>query len=228
MKTKYLNLIVLSAAVLFAGCQTTKPDNKPKYLQDRNVNYEERLVNWMQGSFSSRAQSEKNEAYFDIHLNMVRIWSQRDDGYWLYVEQAAAGYLDKPYRQRIYHVSSFELDESADQLAPFIQYASVVYEMEDAMAFAGAYANPEAFNVIKPENLVKRVGCTVILKLQKDGSFAGSTHRKNCLSSLRGATYATSVVRINKNSIESWDQGFNDADEQVWGATEGPYIFVRQ
>jgi len=32
---------------------------------------------------------------------MVQIWEERTDGYWLYVEQAIAGYQDKPYRQRI-------------------------------------------------------------------------------------------------------------------------------
>jgi hypothetical protein len=26
----------------------------------------------------------------------------------------------------------------------------------------------------------------------------------------------------------SWDQGFNDKKEQVWGATKGGYAFIKQ
>ena len=209
MKTKHLGLVVLLAVMLLSGCQKTKPDNDLV-----------RLLDWMQGSFSSQAQSLENKAYFDIRLNMVKIWPQRSDGHWLYVEQAAANYLDKPYRQRIYHVYKHPEKPS--------HYASAVYEMPDAMSFAGAYANPEAFNAITAEDLIERIGCTVYLDVQADGSFSGSTPGKECLSSLRGASYATSIVRIDDAGIESWDQGFNSEDEQVWGAIEGPYVFMRQ
>ncbi|MGB0932242.1 MAG: CpcT/CpeT family chromophore lyase, partial [Chitinophagales bacterium] len=51
------------------------------------------------------------------------------------------------------------------------------------------------------------------------------TKEKECGSTLRGATYATSKVNIYKDRLESWDQGFNDQDSQVWGAVKGPYIF---
>jgi len=42
----------------------------------------------------------------DIRLGVARIWKARTDGIWLYVEQAAAESLDKPYRQRVYHLRS--------------------------------------------------------------------------------------------------------------------------
>ena len=58
------------------------------------------LVDWMTGSFSSQAQSLEDEEYFDIRLEMVAIWPMRSDGLWLYVEQASASALDRPYRQR--------------------------------------------------------------------------------------------------------------------------------
>ena len=70
-----------------------------------------------------------------------------------------------------------------------------------------------------------RQGCEVVLSRNADGSYEGSTIDKNCKSTLRGASYATSKVRVEKGMITSWDQGFDDKDEQVWGATEGPYIF---
>ena len=63
------------------------------------------LVEWMTGSFSSQAQAQADERYYDIRLEMVPIWTDRDDGRWLYVEQAAASALERPYRQRIYRVA---------------------------------------------------------------------------------------------------------------------------
>jgi hypothetical protein len=42
---------------------------------------------------------------------------------------------------------------------------------------------------------------------------------------LRGASYATSKVTIEEGLIISWDQGFNEEDEQVWGAVKGGYEF---
>lgn len=45
------------------------------------------LASWMTGSFSSGAQAAADSSYFDVRLQMVRIWPHRNDGYWLYVEQ---------------------------------------------------------------------------------------------------------------------------------------------
>ena len=59
-------------------------------------------------------------------------------------------------------------------------------------------------------------------------AFSGSTPGKQCLSSLRGATYATSKVTVGKKGIISWDQGWDAMDKQVWGAKKGGYDFVKK
>jgi CpeT protein len=59
--------------------------------------------------------------------------------------------------------------------------------------------------------------CTIFLK--KDGSLSGSTQGLGCESTLRGAKYASS--KATKTELRSWDQGFNEKGEQVWGATKG-------
>ncbi|WP_337872991.1 CpcT/CpeT family chromophore lyase, partial [Ignavibacterium sp.] len=48
------------------------------------------LVSWMTGSFNSEEQSKNDSDYYNISLEMHRIWENRNDGYWLYVEQAVA------------------------------------------------------------------------------------------------------------------------------------------
>ena len=65
------------------------------------------LTDFMVGSFSSAKQAEKDpENFRDIRLEMARIWPDRDDGVWLYVEQAVATSLARPYRQRVYRLTA--------------------------------------------------------------------------------------------------------------------------
>lgn len=71
------------------------------------------------------------------------------------------------------------------------------------------------------------MGCEVIIKRLDANTFIGSTVEKNCSSNLRGASYTTTEVTISKNTLLSWDRGYNDKDEQVWGAVKGGYKFKR-
>ena len=175
------------------------------------------LVRWMTGSFSSALQAEADERYRDIRLEMVPIWRDRDDGTWLYVGQAAAAALDRPYRQRVYRVT--EPEEG--------RFTSEVFVLPDPAALAGAFRDPARLDALGPGDLSLREGCTVALRREEDGTFAGSTVGEACPSSLRGATYATSIVTVGPEGIESWDRGFDADGNQVWGAEAGPYSFQR-
>lgn len=175
------------------------------------------LSDWMQGSFSSAEQARSDSNYYDIRLEVVRIWPQRNDGVWLYVEQAAAANLQKPYRQRVYH-----LTEEGDGI-----FSSKVYALKNPLRFAGQYDHPQPLAAISPDSLIDRVGCTVYLKEKTADSYSGRTDGKKCQSNLRGATYATSIVSVFADRLESWDQGFDVNDKQVWGATKGAYVFRR-
>ncbi len=50
----------------------------------------EALATTMVGSYTSAAQATEDTSYFNIELEMVRIWPKRKDGAWFYVEQAAS------------------------------------------------------------------------------------------------------------------------------------------
>ena len=175
-----------------------------------------RLADWMTGAFSSQAQSQADPGYFDIRLFVVQIWPDLPNGYWLYVEQAAADRLEQPYRQRIYHLTRLDGE----------RFKSAIYSLPgDPLEHAGAWVAESPLPGLKPEQLEKRRGCAVILKKMDMHAFKGSTHEQECKSSLRGASYATSEVEITINRMTSWDRGFDSNDNQVWGATQGPYIF---
>jgi glycosidase len=195
---------------VYAGSTVDPPTDTGKIQSDLD-----QLLEFMTGSFSSRAQAEADTNYLDIRLEMVQVWKNRTDGYWLYVEQAVATHKDRPYRQRIYHLS--------DQADASIR--SEVYSIPDPLRFAGAYNEPRLLIALTPDSLQVRRGCAVILRRRGPDVFAGSTVDRDCVSELRGATYATSEVRITPQELTSWDRGYDLEDRQVWGAVEGGYVF---
>jgi len=177
-----------------------------------------RVASMMEGRFSSEAQSLTDPEILHISLRMVKIWSERTDGIWLYVEQALASAEDKPYRQRIYHV--YLQDEYT--------IVSKVYELSNPQQFAGAWRNTSKINDLDISSLIDRQGCSIYLRKERRNKFSGSTPGKECLSVLRGASYATSEVVITPRRLISWDRGWNDRDEQVWGSVGSGYIFDKK
>ncbi len=173
------------------------------------------LFEMMSGKFSSEAQSKADTSYFNISLKMHPIWQSRTDGHWFYVEQAMATKLDKPYRQRVYHLYLYN-----DK-----KIASSVFEIPNPAAYVGSCEKDNPLSNLTPDSLISREGCTIFLEKMNTEVFSGSTPQKQCKSSLRGAAYATSEVTITSGLIISWDRGWDDKDKQVWGAEKGGYEF---
>jgi len=178
------------------------------------------LQAWMCGAFSSSAQAAADSDYFHIRLHMSPVWEERGDGPWLYVEQAVAASADRPYRQRVYRLR---------ETGPG-RYVSEVFELpEPVTRFVGAWRDAGSLAAITPDSLAQRRGCAVLLTwLEKEQVYSGATLEDNCASSLRGAAYATSQVRIGAEGLVSWDRGYDDHGLQVWGAVKGGYEFRRE
>ncbi len=171
------------------------------------------------GSYHNQAQAKADSSFFEIHLQMKPIWKKKNIGYWLYVEQAMSTALDKPYRQRVYHVFSRANGE----------VVSEVYGLNNPLRFAGAYTQEDPLAGLTPDSLLPRTGCEVILTKTKTG-YAGATGAQSCPSDLRGAKYASSEVTLEPKQLRSWDRGYDASGKQVWGAVKGGYVFdkVRQ
>jgi hypothetical protein len=185
------------------------------------------LASLMQGSFSSEEQSKQAPEFFDIRLKMCRIWQdQPGEGIWLYVEQAAATSVEKPYRQRIYHLSS--MTYAGGDGKPVTACVSEVWMLPgDPLVFAGGCDDPSKLASLKPEQLSRKDGCEVVLLSKDGGVFEGGTIGQECPSDLKGATHATSTVRVDAEGLETWDRGFDREGHQVWGSVKGPYRFRR-
>lgn len=202
-------IALLLALLPLAGCSTNS-----------NVDL---ARDYLVGSYDSSAQAAADPEYRTILLHMAPCWPDRADGPWLYVEQAMAEKPEAPYRQRVYRLSAVEGGK----------VRSDVYELpgspEDVIRnFAGEWKKPAPLEASTPDTLVERAGCSILLERQPDGSFSGSTTSGSCPSTLRGATYATSEVVLTPLMLRSWDRGFDAQGKQVWGATKGAYIFVKQ
>lgn len=199
----------LLLVLLLVGCKAGQSASRKGSLEE--------LYAYMKGNYDSRLQASADSSYLEISLKMQAIWLQRP-GKWLYVEQALYNAQDRPYRQRIYQLEA----------GPKGTFMSRVYELPNPSAYVGGAENPAVFEALSPQDLLEREGCAVILQKDESGVYRGSTKDKDCPSSLRGASYATSRVSVHATFIQSWDQGFDAADEQVWGATEGGYMFLKQ
>lgn len=196
-----------SAAPVAAADETTAPEPFAADVDE--------LWGLMQGSFSSRAQAQADPEYFDIRLHMMPIWTDREDARWLYVEQAVAVAPAEPYRQRVYRVATGE-DGTI---------VSAVYTIEQPLRFALAWQDPSKLDALTMDDITRKDGCEVVLRKQAAGTYAGATGERSCPSDLRGASFATSEVVISEQGVDSWDRGYDDAGQQVWGAREGGYEF---
>jgi CpeT protein len=176
------------------------------------------LKSRMEGFFTSELQAKVDTNYFNIHLHMAHIWQRSEDGYWLYVEQAIASNLKNPYRQRIYHL--YRQDD--------FTLVSRAFELSEPFRFVGAYDNPDLLKGLTKDSLIDRKGCAIYLQKNGEGNFIGSTSDNQCVSSLRGATYATSQVTVYEDKLISWDRGWDKDAKQVWGAEKGGYQFIKQ
>lgn len=174
------------------------------------------LMQLLTGSFASEVQAAGDEQATTITLHMYPIWPRR--GNWLYMEQTRSSHPDQPYRQRIYR-----LEQVAEG-----KFRRLVYDLPQPEKYAGAWQAPQRLAQLSPLELKIRAGCDVYLEKTGRRRFEGGTRGRSCASDRRGDSYATSSLIISPDRIVRWVRGFDAQGQQVWGATEGGYVFRRE
>lgn len=206
----FLLLIALPLLLMSCGLDTESSSAKKPSVDVKM------LVDYMKGYYSSEAQSMRDTNYLNILLAMEPIWTDRTDGPWIYVEQTASSTPKKPYRQRVYHLE--QVDDST--------FTSTIYKLKSDSLYIGGHRNTAVFNSLSPDGLELLDGCALSLHYA-DGVFSGSTDGRACTNTWGAAQYATSEATLYPDSLISWDRGYNDSGEQVWGAETGGYHFVK-
>ncbi len=223
---RHANRLAPALLALAAGCATPRPAAPPttqpapsrRLAASATDGGAERLARLLAGTFDSSDQAARDGEYRTIHLAICPVEAPELGARVLYVEQAVAGALDRPYRQRLYVV-----EPGADAA----EARSRVFELRAPAAATGTCARPLArFTAAEVE---ERAGCAVTLRWDAEGArFQGATAGRGCTSKLRGAAYATSEVTLDAARLVSWDRGYDSTGRQVWGADRGPYEFVRR
>lgn len=179
------------------------------------------VVQRLAGAMNSSRQSLEDSRYFDVSLvhcpiSVADAPPERARQRFLYVQQAISLTADKPYRVRFMSVAP---DPDAKAVT------TRIYEPVDSAAWVGLCSKPEAERQV-PFTAIGKQLCQTWL--QREGElYVGGTRAGGCPNTHRGASYTTTQVRLGPTWMESWDRGYNAADEQVWGAVAGPYRFER-
>lgn len=202
MRFSLLIIVCLFAATRFTAAEPTALD---------------RLAACLAGAFSSADQARGDRNFRDLTLHVAPIWTDRNDGPWLYAEQALTDAPDHPYRQRIYQLAA-RADGALE---------CRVFDLPDPIGATGAWKEPARLARLKPADLATHDGCTLVLRVQPDGSFKGGTGGKGCASTLQGASYATTEATITAKETALWERGYNASGTQVWGSVHGGYAFKR-
>ena len=194
---------------------------KPSVVPSANERYIRQIGGMLEGNYNSAEQASLDKEYLDVRLHIVRIWKDRleSGGLYYYVEQATANALQKPYRQRVYHLHSRHEDGKIE---------CSVYELATPQRLAGQWKDKLPLAKLTPDSLIAREGCGVIIQKDKALGFVGATNGKTCASSQRGATYTTTEMIISPKQLIVWDRGYSAKDEQVWGAKFSGYIFKKE
>ena len=213
--------LLLCLTVLLSACiETTDPDNDNSPAEEVPSTLTlDRLEAFLTGRFDSSLQSVEQPQYYPIQLLTCAVEAPELGGRVLYVEQASMDSLNAPYRQRLYVLEADEDMETA---------TTTVYSMVEPGDWIGLCDEADVVTIDAAEVEV-REGCGVQLLWDGDtGSFEGGTVGEACSSTLGGASYATSEVWMAQDYLYSWDRGFDANGFQAWGATDGPYEFLRQ
>lgn len=190
-------------------------------LADEHRDYHAELLALSLGSFTSFEQSARDDRYGVVESEIVRIWPDREDGYWFYQEQAFLGQTpddidmaakNKPYLVRVTH--SAEIEPGVVQRTP--------HKVKKPDAVLGAWRNETPLSGLSPDDL-EPVECSLIVTRIAENYWTSKSER--CPNAHRGASYALSLGVTHEGGYANWDRGFTDEGEHVWGPSSGGYIF---
>jgi hypothetical protein len=179
----------------------------------------DRLARYLTGAFDTTALAARDPDFEAVLFTACPVRAPELGPRALYVEQALVATPERPYRQRLYVIEPGP--------GPGAGARSRVFEFREPGAFVGLCARGAGAPAIAGGAVEEKPGCGVDLAWSGE-RFVGATAGTSCANARKGARYATSEVALDATTFSSWDRGFDADGRQVWGATSGPYVFVRK
>lgn len=179
----------------------------------------EELANTLIGSFSTIEQS-RIEGWGYVESELVRIWPHREDGIWLYQENAFLGSspedFDPEIKQRPYFQRIVRLVEVSST-----EVIRTIYTLTDPASVVGAFADPSRV----AEEQLGDVSCSGPVMRIAHGYW--QSNFDTCPSGLRGAVRTHSRSIHTPHGFANWDRGFDAEGTLIWGPARGGYVFDR-
>lgn len=187
----------------------------------------EHYKNSIQGRFSSYPQTLVDTTKSDVLIRTKYLYQK--NGYDYFYTQQGEWFKETfyPYRQRIYKTKN-----EGTHILLEIHTINVPYTILTDTPKQHPTFQMDTSLLDNPNILIeKKPGCDIhIVKVwEKDGTpiLYGSTNENDCVATFNGSTYTQVNFLILPNSLISWERGYNDKNEQVWGPKESPYLFMK-
>ena len=215
MRSRATQLIGLASLTGMGSCGVETSSNTAPPPIPAQV---DRLAAWMTGSFEASPPLKVDPGFQDLHINACRIWPERLDGRWIYLEQAKKAAVDVPQRQQIL---CLKVDDQGWLISELFAFPAGM--APDAQA----WKDPSSLNRIDPALLSPLEGCTVFF--DDDGrEFKGGTRGRGCEGDAGDGTYATTELMVEATSFSRWDRTYDEQGRQVSGPRSGPIVFIRR
>lgn len=174
--------------------------------------------------FSKDQASRDPDNFFNLRWLSCPAADMVDGSKVMYFEQAFWRTPNKPFRQRFVMVKPCPKEMKCD-----VELST--YAIRDAEEYKNFCDRPKDQRP-QPEEVIGDIAehlTTIHLKRCDRGKpclYEGSTAPDGFPNSWNGAAYCTSELAVLKNNeIHSWDRGYDDDGNQVWGVKGGPYEF---
>jgi len=179
----------------------------PNFIFSQNI---KRYTKSISGVFWTKEQHSKDSTFDNVivRTNLIRIDS--DGTYWVYTEQGEfENYI--PYRKRVYELKLVE-----DVIHQRIYY------IKNETNFS--YLN---YKSITNDDIFLKEGCDIQIRYNGRGVYNGSTDGNGCVATFRGSSYVTTDFWVKRNQVGSWERGWSNDGDQVWGSQRGYYIYKK-
>lgn len=73
-----------------------------------------------------------------------------------------------------------------------------------------------------------KAGCDITIRKLAPATYYGITHATSCTATFRNSTYTTAAFLVTPAGIISWERGYTNTHQQIWGSIIGPYHFQKR
>ncbi|MDY7020774.1 MAG: chromophore lyase CpcT/CpeT [Cyanobacteriota bacterium] len=181
------------------------------------------VVKYLTGVMDTTAQAEAIPGMPKVRMTtcVVKVpdaeeMTQRSPSIFLYQEQAITKTLNQPYRQRFLQISPSADGEKVE---------SATFVPRNKLALVGFCRQPLSERLVNVEDLGD-YRCSVFLK-RSGSEYIGQTQLEGCPANFKGVVTVTNKIILNADGMETFDRGYDQKGNQVWGAENRPYHYQR-